>query len=1185
MVSALEHEKSFLTQESSSDIRSMVTYEDSLLLTVSTDIVQRDINTGAIQRTFRGHKKKIASFVSTNDSRMITSAFDDMIIVWDLNTGSILKRIWLRSSDTLIRSIWFQDEQVFAGGSDEKVRQVDLVTGRVVRTIPFIGVVLCVVASSNSLFVGKTLSPNVLKLDIESGDIILNLNGHPTSVFSLFLLDSLLFSGSADTTIICWNSVNGEIIRKYIGHAGSVYTVAVFDGELYSTASGKELFKWSINDGQITKKFPAVHENTILSLAFKSQTLFTGSVDTTIIKWDSVSGDILFSYTGRNSVIRSVVSWQNFIISGGDDREIRMWDTSTNSIDPLAVFDNSRSNINCLYMFEDNIYSGDNNGDVKMFSVTKLILIRTYTTQRDSIVFLVAGKFSLYAGGFYGYIHKWNMSSGIQTALVYAHEAEVNSLQLIGDIIYSGSKDGTAKVWNTESLNNVGIFTNFNRISSILIKEDFLIVCTARTVESRSLVTGENSVLLEEPFACLCMISRENTAFTGHEDSFVRVRSLDSLITYETYAGHLDSVLALCFDEVLNLYSSGFDGTIKKWNTAFRRVAFSFENRNGSVSSLAVYQKQLFFGLKNGRIDCYNTENAKSLTSLKFHSKTVSSLISFNDSVYSSGLDGAVLKFFSTGDRNFTTVYKSDQEPLRGLVVQGLFLIAVQGDTKIVLIPMKSNSESVKVFDFQMPLVCVAATESVILAGSKSGIIYAWDIETFQLAFELKGHVSPVNNMLVADERLFSASDDKTIIEWSLESRTTSKTLKRLSAFALGHLGPVNSLSFCSDTLFSAGSDLTVRRWNTNNGKHDDVYFGFTKSVTSVVCYNGSVFAGSEDFSVLLFKPSLPQNPVGTGKPTTISKKTTNQRRIVRPQKGQSVTVNVSLVIVTVSIVFVVVIIIVCGYLLMKKRSKKVLSPPESSATVMGTVSVQTIMDLATVINSVMGISKHAAYLIDNAALATVKQIAAGGGGELYLAKVMDPGFRKKIPEIVVQKIVFIKNKISEEAFYQEVGIMILLSPFPNFCQIIGYTENPLSMILKHYSDGSLHGWLVKSKYGSIIIVKILKETASALNVMHSHYLAHCDLKPQNVLVEEENGIPTCFITDFGITQVLSESIIAAKSFNIINLRGLSVHYASPEAFTSFRTKKYSSINFKMFDVFSFGCLAYEVQTTKTPWL
>jgi serine/threonine protein kinase len=243
------------------------------------------------------------------------------------------------------------------------------------------------------------------------------------------------------------------------------------------------------------------------------------------------------------------------------------------------------------------------------------------------------------------------------------------------------------------------------------------------------------------------------------------------------------------------------------------------------------------------------------------------------------------------------------------------------------------------------------------------------------------------------------------------------------------------------------------------------------------------------------------------------------------------------------------------------------------------------VTDLETVINSVMGISKHAAYLMETSAFAMIKKIAIGGGGELYLTGVMVPALRKKIGETVIQKIIFVKNDASREAFYQEIGIMIMLLPFPNFCRILGYTENPMSIIMEFYPDGSLNEWLKTRICSKGNLLKILREISQGLNVMHSYFLAHCDLKPQNILVKVSNGIPSFFITDFGITQVLSESIIAAKSFNIINLRGLSVHYASPEAFTSFRTKKYSSVDFRMFDVYSFGCLTYEVQTRRMPWV
>jgi serine/threonine-protein kinase len=231
-----------------------------------------------------------------------------------------------------------------------------------------------------------------------------------------------------------------------------------------------------------------------------------------------------------------------------------------------------------------------------------------------------------------------------------------------------------------------------------------------------------------------------------------------------------------------------------------------------------------------------------------------------------------------------------------------------------------------------------------------------------------------------------------------------------------------------------------------------------------------------------------------------------------------------------------------------------------------------------------MGISKHAAYLMPSSMFAKVRKLASGGGGELFIVKVMDASLQKKAGDTVIQKVVFVNNKASEEAFFQEVGIMIMLSSFPHFCQIIGYTENPLSMILKYYPDGSLYQWLRKNQRGSRFDVKLLKGLAQALYTMHSHFLAHCDVKSQNVLIQLDNDIPSCYLTDFGISQVLSEKILASSAFTIINLRGLSINYASPEALSCFRSKNYGRVDFKMYDVYSFACVLYELLTRRSPW-
>lgn len=122
-----------------------------------------------------------------------------------------------------------------------------------------------------------------------------------------------------------------------------------------------------------------------------------------------------------------------------------------------------------------------------------------------------------------------------------------------------------------------------------------------------------------------------------------------------------------------------------------------------------------------------------------------------------------------------------------------------------------------------------------------------------------------------------------------------------------------------------------------------------------------------------------------------------------------------------------------------------------------------------------------------------------------------------------------------------------------------------------------------KSDYAKFA-VKLLMELAEAIETMHSHFLAHCDIKTQNVLVQVENGVPACYLTDFGITQILSDRIVASKLFNVMNLRGLSVQYASPEAFTNFSSKALGGTDFKKYDVYSFACVMYEVLTRKEPW-
>jgi WD40 repeat protein len=132
LASSILNEKTFIIGDKPVNIQWIAVYGDSLLSAVFSDIIQRDIKTGAIQRTLRGHTDYIFKFLVTSDSRMITTGYDDYVIVWDLLSATVIRRIKLTPSGSKVTAIALKDDQIIIGGYDSRLRQIDLNSGEVV---------------------------------------------------------------------------------------------------------------------------------------------------------------------------------------------------------------------------------------------------------------------------------------------------------------------------------------------------------------------------------------------------------------------------------------------------------------------------------------------------------------------------------------------------------------------------------------------------------------------------------------------------------------------------------------------------------------------------------------------------------------------------------------------------------------------------------------------------------------------------------------------------------------------------------------------------------------------------------------------------------------------------------------------------------------------------------------------
>ena len=434
-----------------------------------------DVETGRQIMVLKGDTARVnnASF-SRDGTRIVTSAQDGMVRIWDANTGACLLAYHLPWQ--VVDSRFSLDGLLVASaGYGSYVSVWDPLTGREIAQLPGHDSVLTAVEFSPDSKRVATAAARVTRIfDAASGKLLQTVVGHTDRVASVdFSPDGThLVTASLDSTVRVWN-LAGSVPSMVLGTPRSQATRAEINaaGTRAITVQNDGTCLWDCSGGKLIAKLATGslgQQTDCASFNAAGSQVLTTAPDNTIRLWDAMTGQLTATFARQDGPVScAVFSPDGKTVAGATQAGIiRIWTLIGQQ--PSVVVQAAASGAERLVFSPDGTrlaaYRDEVNNTISVWDTRmgkQLCTILETTPARisnwyHSVVFSPDGK-SVLTASENSTACIWDATTGKQNASLYHPHGPVRwaAYSPDGSRIVTACQDSMSYVWDVASGNKL----------------------------------------------------------------------------------------------------------------------------------------------------------------------------------------------------------------------------------------------------------------------------------------------------------------------------------------------------------------------------------------------------------------------------------------------------------------------------------------------------------------------------------------------------------------------------------------------------------------------------------------------------------------------------------------------------------------------------------------------------------